>query len=141
VTDLGLAGESLSFPLTCAWCRNEPATHLLVVESKHSRSDHLVCADCAHRDRERARDIAKAPALVWLWRLAADNCEPAESAVRAQLAGTEITHQCPPGDGGLMPCCGLTPFEVPRYHRMTEDPALVTCAQSARNSDAPPRRA
>jgi hypothetical protein len=40
----------------------------------------------------------------------------------------ETTHQCPPdGGGGLMPCCGLTPFEVPRTDRMTLDPALVTC--------------
>ena len=28
-----------------------------------------------------------------------------------------------------MPCCGLTPFEVPRTDRMTLDPALVTCRQ------------
>lgn len=50
-------------------------------------------------------------------------------------ADAEVTHLSPP-EGGLMPCCGLTPFEVPRYHRMTGDPALVTCAQLARNSDA-----
>lgn len=28
-----------------------------------------------------------------------------------------------------MPCCGLTPFEVPRTDRMTGDLALVTCAR------------
>jgi hypothetical protein len=40
----------------------------------------------------------------------------------------EVTHACPPDDGGgLMPCCGLTPFEVPRTDRMTLDPELVTC--------------
>ena len=37
-----------------------------------------------------------------------------------------MTHLIPP-EGGVMPCCGLTPFEVPRSDRMTEDPALVTC--------------
>ena len=40
----------------------------------------------------------------------------------------EVTHQCPPDDGGgLMPCCGLSPFEVPRTDRTTLHPALVTC--------------
>lgn len=39
---------------------------------------------------------------------------------------TETTHQCPP-EGGVMPCCGLTPFEVPSTDRITLDPALVTC--------------
>lgn len=27
----------------------------------------------------------------------------------------------------MMPCCGRTPFEVPRTDRITLDPALVTC--------------
>jgi hypothetical protein len=40
---------------------------------------------------------------------------------------TETTHLCPPDGGGLMPCCGRTPFEVPRTDRMTLDPSLVTC--------------
>lgn len=66
--------------------------------------------------------------------------EDVERQVRAQLASTEVTHLCPP-EGGLMPCCGLTPFEVPRYHRITTVPALVTCAQLARNSKLPARRA
>lgn len=36
-------------------------------------------------------------------------------------------HACPPDGSGIMPCCGRTPFEVPRTDRMTSDPALVTC--------------
>lgn len=39
----------------------------------------------------------------------------------------EVVHRCPVGDSGVTPCCNLTPFELPRYHRLTEDPALVTC--------------
>lgn len=36
-------------------------------------------------------------------------------------------HACPSdGGGGLMPCCGKTPFEVPRTDRMTSD-GEVTC--------------
>lgn len=38
----------------------------------------------------------------------------------------EIVHACPPDGSGRMPCCGRTPFEVPK-DRMTLDPALVTC--------------
>jgi hypothetical protein len=52
-----------------------------------------------------------------------------ESRLRANQRA-EVTHQCPPDSGGLMPCCGLTPFEVPRTDRMTLDPALVTCGRS-----------
>lgn len=39
-----------------------------------------------------------------------------------------VVHRCPPGDAALMPCCGRTPFEV-SMDRMTEDDALVTCAE------------
>jgi hypothetical protein len=47
----------------------------------------------------------------------------------------EVTHACPPDDGGgLMPCCGLTPFEVPRTDRMTLDPELVTCGKEGGQS-------
>ena len=46
----------------------------------------------------------------------------------------EVTHLCPPDGGGLMPCCGLTPFEVPRTDQMTLDPALVTCGKEGQQS-------
>lgn len=37
-------------------------------------------------------------------------------------------HACPPDNGGAMPCCGKTPFEVhPWRNRITTDPELVTC--------------
>lgn len=39
-----------------------------------------------------------------------------------------VVHMCPPTGSGEMPCCGLPPFERMR-DRMTEDPALVTCAE------------
>ena len=45
----------------------------------------------------------------------------------ARVEVVERTHQCPPNGGsGLMPCCGRTPFEVPRTDRMTVD-GVVTC--------------
>ena len=51
------------------------------------------------------------------------------------VAVAEVTHQCPPdGGGGLMPCCGLTPFEAPKTDRMTLEPGLVTCARMASTS-------
>ncbi len=34
-----------------------------------------------------------------------------------------------------MPCCGLTPFEVPRTDRMTLDPKLVTCKVEASKAE------
>lgn len=39
----------------------------------------------------------------------------------------EVTHHCPPEGKSLTPCCSRTPFELPRTHRMTLDPELVTC--------------
>lgn len=40
-------------------------------------------------------------------------------------------HGCPPDGSGLTPCCGRTPFELPRTDRMTTDPTEVTCAAPA----------
>jgi hypothetical protein len=40
---------------------------------------------------------------------------------------TEVVHACPPDGSGLTPCCGRTPFELPRTDRMTDDPDMVTC--------------
>lgn len=39
----------------------------------------------------------------------------------------EIVHRCPPGTASTTPCCGRTPFQLPRTDRMTEDPELMTC--------------
>lgn len=47
--------------------------------------------------------------------------------VELALEVEEVVHLCPPRDAGLFPCCGRTPFEVPRWHRMTLDPERVTC--------------
>jgi len=41
-----------------------------------------------------------------------------------------VTHRCPPGDSGVMPCCGQTPFEVSRLDRMTLLADRVTCGLS-----------
>jgi hypothetical protein len=43
----------------------------------------------------------------------------------------EVTHMCPPDSGGLMPCCGRTPFEVPETDRITATWDLVTCRVKA----------
>lgn len=50
------------------------------------------------------------------------------AAAQPDLFGQDVVHQCPPGDGAAMPCCGRTPFEVPRLDRMTSKPDLVTCS-------------
>jgi hypothetical protein len=39
----------------------------------------------------------------------------------------ETVHGCPPDGSGVTPCCGRTPFELPRTDRMTRDPNAVTC--------------
>ncbi|MFE3326856.1 hypothetical protein [Streptomyces sp. NPDC059176] len=44
---------------------------------------------------------------------------------------TPVAHACPPKGSGVMPCCGRTPFEVPRTDRISVDPFEVTCGQPA----------
>lgn len=51
---------------------------------------------------------------------------PEVAALLEAALGTR-THQCPPEGSGIMPCCGRTPFEVPRTDRMTLDSDSVTC--------------
>lgn len=43
----------------------------------------------------------------------------------------EVVHRGPDGSGAVTPCCGRTPFELPRSDRMTYHDALVTCAALA----------
>lgn len=38
----------------------------------------------------------------------------------------EVVHGCPPDGSGLTPCCGRTPFELPRGDRISSE-APVTC--------------
>jgi hypothetical protein len=39
-----------------------------------------------------------------------------------------VAHQAPEdGSDGLMPCCGLPAWELPRHDRMTQDAESVTC--------------
>lgn len=42
----------------------------------------------------------------------------------------ETVHACPPSGEGLTPCCGKSPFDLPRTDHITMDPALVTCTTS-----------
>lgn len=50
-----------------------------------------------------------------------------EQLLRVGLTRVATTHRVPPGDSNVMPCCGRTPFEVPREERVTGDNDLVTC--------------
>lgn len=44
----------------------------------------------------------------------------------AAVSQPETVHACPPDGSGLTPCCGRTPFELPRTDRMSSE-APVTC--------------
>lgn len=47
----------------------------------------------------------------------------------------EVTHLCPPEGESLMPCCGHTPYEVPRTDRLAMDADLVTCGLHPETGD------
>jgi hypothetical protein len=38
-----------------------------------------------------------------------------------------VVHACPPDGGQVTPCCGMSPFDLPRTDRMTGDPSAVSC--------------
>ena len=66
--------------------------------------------------------------------------DPFKNAYFEQQAAAEATvHACPPLGQGVTPCCGKTPFELPRADRMTENLVDVTCgkrvAESAESAD------
>ncbi len=42
----------------------------------------------------------------------------------------EVTHACPADGSQVTPCCGRTPFDLPRTDRLTLDPRLVTCGEN-----------
>lgn len=53
-----------------------------------------------------------------------------EIADEVHIVAPAVVHAGPPtGGGGLMPCCGRTPFEVPHTDRMTGYSADVTCTR------------
>jgi len=60
------------------------------------------------------------------WRAVADDMRKRD---RERIEG--VTHLCPPTGQALTPCCGRSPFELPRTDRITLDPNLVTCVPPA----------
>lgn len=58
-------------------------------------------------------------------------CPDCHAKGHSVCMGDEVIHACPPDGSGLTPCCGRTPFELPRTDRMSTSPALVTCTLPA----------
>lgn len=56
------------------------------------------------------------------------------------MHATSTVHAAPPDGSGLTPCCGLTPFELPRTDRLTAEPGQVTCAHRPARPTAGPRQ-
>ena len=75
-----------------------------------------VAADTAHIRYGSAKDYAKRHAAL-LRRLAPEAHDETRD---------ETVHACPPYGSGLTPCCGRTPFELPRNDRISSE-EIVTC--------------
>jgi hypothetical protein len=54
--------------------------------------------------------------------------DAAMARMREVLAWVPVVHRCPPKSWAVTPCCGRTPFELPRTDRMTVDSEQVTCS-------------
>jgi hypothetical protein len=65
----------LEHKLTCSWCKNAPADHLVVTDLKTAgRQMVLVCGECAYHPRwgfSRAPEAAITPSSVWLFQIRA----------------------------------------------------------------------
>jgi hypothetical protein len=59
--------------------------------------------------------------------------KPAAGSGYARKDGS-VVHLCPSDGEGAMPCCGLTPFEVPPTDRLTSNSQLVTCKPNTTSS-------
>jgi hypothetical protein len=79
-------------------------------------------------------DHAKVRTLDWRRYLeleAAPAATPVATPDLVETPSAEVVHAIPlDGEGGLTPCCGKTPFEIPTTHRITGDLSLVTCNPS-----------
>jgi hypothetical protein len=71
VTDAG------QFPHTCEWCRNSPATHLVIIDycpkgrQGAERTEGKVCADCGHRTTVLPPEFVG----FWLYEMVPDRCD------------------------------------------------------------------
>ena len=59
--------------------------------------------------------------------------QPDVATVTMPVVPESPLHMCP-DEGNVMPCCGLTPFDVPRTDRVTINARLVTCRTSAHDT-------
>lgn len=66
------------------------------------------------------RDAAQTDAPTY-----ADSPEGFEA--RFEPVEERVTHACPPPGQAVTPCCGRTPFELPRTDRIALGPMVVTC--------------
>lgn len=60
--------------------------------------------------------------------------------VTADTTPAETVHACPPDGSGITPCCGRTPFELPRTDRISSEEGTVTCRQRCAHCGKPVRQ-
>lgn len=69
------------------------------------------------------------------WRVMQEHADEARGLASLVLIPIdEVVHQCPPSSESLTPCCGRSPFDLPRHHRITVE-GFVTC-EGPTSSDA-----
>lgn len=104
---------------------------LTAIRHLHKDSPMGPCPVCIDADDAAAGGDGLIPYPCPTGRIAgAQDCDP--PSVRAAAdEPRETVHGCPPDGSGITPCCGRTPFELPRTDRMVTDRALVTCTGGA----------
>jgi len=110
--------SKMATSLVCSQCRSSHGVGLVSVPNDSGeRVGRYLCLDC-FAGNPAARPIVDGPHQFTDRQLA---------TARRYGDGVEVVHACPAEDDGAFPCCGRMPFEVPRNHRMTSYPELVTC--------------
>jgi hypothetical protein len=70
-TSVSCPSSAEDFPLTCDWCKHEPATYLAVYDiTAHGRTHRVqkvIGGACVKRDWDHASDIAVSPRSAWLF--------------------------------------------------------------------------
>lgn len=75
------------------------------------------------------RDLASKDLACWCPPPADGEPDVCHAAVLLAIANP--VHARPPEGSGVTPCCGESPFDLPRTDRITEDPEQVTCGGHA----------
>ncbi|AIV35560.1 hypothetical protein [Streptomyces sp. CCM_MD2014] len=105
-----------------------PDGQRIVSEAAHQAAPNVVDPPCPHTSWEVTSEYPARDGSGWVKSRRCADCGDSLDPVTepephwpAAAAPAEVVHACPPVGSGFTPCCGRTPFELPRTDRITVD--------------------